>query len=232
MQHTPNHMISSPRPLVSRQRLLRMRRAFDVVAIAASLGGFEALSGVLGALPIDFPVPVLVVQHLSARFPSHLAELLSMRCTLPVAWARSGQILRPGAVYIAPADHHLLAGIARTARLTRSPHVQFVRPSADVLFESVAAIYRERAIAVVLTGTRTDGARGARAIKRAGGRVLAQDESTSVAFGMPQAAIATGCVDFVLPLPTIAPALVALTMVPGAAALLDRPRHAPAVSER
>lgn len=198
-------------------------RAFDVVAMAASLGGLDALSCVLGALPPDFPVPVLVVQHLSARYPSYLVDLLGRRCALSVTWARHGQFLRPGMIYVAPPDQHLLVGRTRMVRLAQTPHVEFVRPSADVLFESVAATYRARAIAVVLTGSRRDGARGACSIKRAGGRVLVQDEATCAAFGMPQAAIAANCVDFALPLPAVAPALVALTMVPGAAALLDRP---------
>lgn len=197
-------------------------RAFDIVAMTASLGGLEALTRVLGALPPDFPVPVLVVQHMSARYPSHLAEILSRRCMLPVTWTHPGQRLRGGGVYVAPPDRHLLVGAGGVVQLSRRPRVQFVRPSADVLFESVAAVYRERAIAVVLTGLCNDGARGANAIKRAGGRVLTQDRGTSKAFGMPQATIITGCVDFVLPLPTIAPALVALTMVPGAASLLSR----------
>lgn len=202
------------------------QRAFDVVAIASSLGGLEALTAVLGPLPKDFAAPILVAQHLSARFDSHLVELLQRRCALDITWARSGQLLRRGAVYIAPPDQHLVVGPAHTARLTQGPHAQFVRPSADVLFASVAAVYRQRAIAVVLTGLRNDGASGVRAVKLAGGRALAQDEATCAAFGMPQAAIATGCVDFVLPLQTIAPALMALTMAPGAAALLNRPSRA------
>lgn len=206
----------------TRLRGVRARRAFDVVAMAASLGGLDALTQVLGALPPNFPAPILVVQHLSARYPSHLVELLARRCALPVVWAGPAQLLRPGAVYVAPPDHHLHVGRSSMAWLSQRPPIQFVRPSADVLFESVAVAYRERAIAVVLTGTRSDGACGVRAIKRAGGRVLTQDAATSAAFSMPQAAITTGCVDFVLPLPTIAPALVALTMVPGAERLLYR----------
>lgn len=208
-------------------RAWRRERAFDIVAIATSLGGLNALTEVLPALPKSFPVPILVVQHLSARFPSHLVEILNRRSALPVTWARTGEQLRHGTVYVAPPDQHLLIGIAHSALLSSSPHVQFARPSADVLFQSVAATYRERAIAVMLTGTRRDGAAGVLAIKRAGGRVLAQDAATSAAFGMPQAAIATGCVDFVLPLRTIAPALVALTMVPGAAAYLRVPPALP-----
>lgn len=204
----------------------RAQRPFDVVAITASMGGLDALSQVLGALPPDFSLPILVVQHLSARFPSQLVDILDRRTVLPVTWAQPGRLLRPGVVYIAPPDWHLLVGSARSVHLSQRPPVQFVRPSADVLFESVAASYGERALAVVLTGSRSDGARGAEAIKRAGGWVLAQDAATCVVFDMPRAAIATGCVDFVLPLPTIAPALVALTMVPGAAALLGRQRRA------
>jgi two-component system, chemotaxis family, protein-glutamate methylesterase/glutaminase len=223
MPQTPDEGLPLVQTTVARRREPRVKRAFDVVAMAASLGGLDALIQVLGALPPTFPAPILVVQHLSARFPSHLVELLDRCCALPIAWAQSGQLLRPGAVYIAPPDQHLLIGMARRARLSRSPHVQFVRPSADVLFESVATTYRERAIAVVLTGRCNDGAHGVCAIKRAGGRVLTQDEATCAAFGMPRAAIASGCVDFVLPLPTIAPALLALTMVQGAAALLNRP---------
>lgn len=225
MQKTSNVSDSAPNSCATQQHgplSGPSGRAFDVVAMAASLGGLDALSCVLGALPPDFPMPVLVVQHLSARHPSHLVELLGRRCSLTVTWACHGQFLRPGMIYIAPPDRHLLASRARMVRLAQTPHVEFVRPSADVLFESVAAVYRARAIAVVLTGTRRDGARGAGAIKRAGGRVLVQDEATCAAFGMPQAAIAAGCVDFALPLPAVAPALVALTMVPGAAALLDR----------
>lgn len=210
-------------------RLLKPTRpAFDIVAITASLGGLDALGRVLGALPPDFPVPILVVQHLSARYPSHLAELLGRRCALPVIWTPPGQRLRGGEVYIAPPDWHILVGSAHTVHLAQTPRVQYVRPSADVLFESVAAIYRERAIAVVLTGMCNDGAQGAHAIKRAGGRVFTQDAATSKAFGMPRATITTGCVDFVLPLAAIAPALVAFTMVPGAAALLSRSTRASA----
>ena len=207
-------------------------RAFDIVAMTASLGGLDALSRVLGALPPDFPVPILIVQHMSARYPSHLAEILSKRCMLPVTWTFPGLRLRGGGVYVAPPDWHLLVGVGGAVQLSRQPRVQFVRPSADVLFESVAAVYRERAIGVVLTGLCNDGARGANAIKRAGGRVLTQDRATSAAFGMPQATITTGCVDFVLPLPTIAPALVTLTMVPGAASLLSRTASAASGSSR
>ena len=112
--------------------------------------------------------------------------------------------------------------------MVQTPPVQFVRPSANLLLESVAAHYGERAIGVILTGGGSDGARGVQAIKYHGGRVLAQDQTTSEKFDMPAAAILTGCVDFVLPLDTLAPALVSLVMVPGAAGLLRVPVSATA----
>jgi two-component system chemotaxis response regulator CheB len=197
--------------------------AFDVVAIAASLGGLNALSHVLAPLPADFPAAILVAQHLEPRYPSILAEILDRRTALPVAWARQGDRLRAGHVSIAPPDHHLLVMPDRTLALSQSPKVRFVRPSADMLFASVAATYQDRAIGIVLTGSGRDGAHGVEAIKKHGGRVLVQDAATASAFGMPGAAIGTRCKDFILPLRTIAPALVALVMVPGAAALLNVP---------
>src|SRR5260370_39568148 len=120
--------------------------------------------------------------------------------------ARENDGLRPATVFIAPPNRHLLVNTDGTLSLSQSELVHFVRPSADLLFESVAASYRDRAIAVVLTGTGSDGAMGVRAIKKMGGTVLAQDEGSSEFFGMPGAAIETGFVDFLLPLPEIAPA--------------------------
>ena len=115
-------------------------------------------------------------------------------------------------MYIAPPDKHLLANQDRTLSLTQSELVHFVRPSADLLFESVAASFRERAIAVILTGSGRDGAMGVKAIKKMGGTVIAQDEETSEFFSMPSAAIETGQVDFILPVDEIPQALVALVV--------------------
>jgi len=191
--------------------------AFDIVVIGASLGGLAALSQLLSALPADFPVPIVVVQHLHARFPSQLPLLLDRSVPLRVKQAEDGERLRPATVYVAPSNRHLLIDQNRTLTLSYAPKVEFARPSVNVLFASVAASIGERAIGIVLTGRLRDGAAGAQAIKQRGGRVLVQDRETSAAFGMPQAAIATGCVDFVLPIPKIACALVSLVMVRGAA---------------
>jgi two-component system chemotaxis response regulator CheB len=186
--------------------------AFDVVALAASAGGVTALGQVVSPLPKNFPAAIVVVQHVDPRHRSLLVEILSRRTTLTVKQAEAGDILRSGTIYIAPPDRHLLVDPGRRLSLSQSELVHFVRPSADLLFESVAASCRERAIAVVLTGTGTDGAMGVRAIKKMGGTVIVQDEQSSEFFGMPGAAIKTGDVDFVLPLEEIPSALETLVI--------------------
>lgn len=186
--------------------------AFDVVALAASAGGIGALGAVLEELPETFPASIVVVQHLDPRHRSLMADILRRRTRLTVAQAREGEGMVPGAVYIAPPDRHLLVNPDGTLSLTQSELVHFVRPSADLLFESVAASYRERAIAVVLTGTGSDGSMGVQAIKKMGGTVIAQDQRSAEFGGMPAAAVQSGNVDFVLPLDEIAPALVTLVV--------------------
>lgn len=186
--------------------------AFDIVALAASAGGLKALSRVLEALPADFPATVVVVQHLDPRHRSLMANILSRRTLLRVKQAEEGEGVCAATVYIAPPNRHLLVNSDGTLSLTQSELVHFLRPSADLLFESVAASYRDRAIAVVLTGTGSDGAMGVQAIKKMGGTVLVQDETTAEFFGMPSAAIQSGSVDFVLPLDEIPLALVTLVV--------------------
>jgi two-component system chemotaxis response regulator CheB len=186
--------------------------AFDVVAVAASAGGLAALSIVLEGLPADFPAGLVVVQHLDRRHRSLLAEILNKRTALRVEEAKDDGRLCPGRVWIAPPNRHLLVNSDGTLSLTQSELVHFVRPSADLLFESVAASYKERAIAVVLTGSGSDGSMGVKAIKKMGGTVIAQDEASSQYFGMPGAAIHTGQVDFILSLDDISPALITLVM--------------------
>jgi two-component system, chemotaxis family, protein-glutamate methylesterase/glutaminase len=186
------------------------RSTFDVIAIATSAGGLKALTRVLAGLPADFPPAIVVVQHLDPRHRSLMADILSRRSTLPVKQAEEGDKLQPGTVFIAPPNKHLLVNPDGSLSLTQSELVHFVRPSADLLFESVAGSFKSRAIAVVLTGTGSDGSMGVQAIKKMGGTVLAQDDSTSEFFGMPNAAIQTGCVDFILTLGEIPAALITL----------------------
>jgi len=184
--------------------------AFDIIAIAASAGGVTALTKLLGRLPADFGATVLIVQHVDPRHRSLMPQVIGRQSRLPVTHAEEGTDLEPCHVYLAPPDRHMLIKRKGTLTLTDTELVNFVRPSADLMFESVAAAYGDRAIAIVLTGTGHDGAMGVTAIKKRGGTVVAQDEASSEFFGMPSSAIKTGAVDMVLPLDEIAPKLVAL----------------------
>ena len=185
---------------------------FDIVALAASAGGLAALIEILSNLPADFKAAIVVVQHLDPRHPSLMAEILSHRTALKVIQGENGDKLIPGTVYIAPPNNHLLVNTDGKISLSQSEMVHFLRPSADLLFESVAASYQERAIAVVLTGTGTDGSMGVEAIKKMGGTVIVEDAKTAEFSGMPAAAIKTGNVDFILPLAEISVALRTLIM--------------------
>nr|AGZ93805.1 cheb methylesterase [Streptomyces sp. WM6391]AGZ94549.1 cheb methylesterase [Streptomyces sp. WM6378] len=147
---------------------------------------------------------MLIVQHLDPRHRTVIAEVLARRMSLPVKLAEDGEHAEPGVVYVAPPDRHLLVGPEGTLSLSQSELVHFLRPSADLLFESVAGAYGPRAIACVLTGTGSDGAMGVDAVKSRGGTVIAQDPATAEFKGMPESAVGTGAVDFVLPLEEIA----------------------------
>lgn len=186
--------------------------AFNVVAIAASAGGLNAINAVLSSLPEDFPIPIVVVQHLDPRHRSLMAEILNRNTGLHVKQAAEGEKIEPSTVYIAPPAHHLLVNPDGSLSLTQTELVHFVRPSADLLFESVAASYKDRCIAVVLSGTGSDGSMGAQAIKKMGGTVIIQSPESAEFTGMPLATLQTRCVDFVLPLEEIASALMTLVI--------------------
>lgn len=182
-----------------------------VVAIAASTGGPAALQRLLSDLPPDFSTPILVVQHIARGFIGGFVGWLNTVCSLEVRIASDGARLEPNTVYVAADDRHLgVSGRSKLALSSAAPIAGF-RPSATFLFESVADAFGEAALAVMLTGMGQDGVAGLRRVKAQGGRVVAQDESTSVVFGMPGAAINAGLVDQVLPLGDIAFELVAAT---------------------
>ena len=187
----------------------RGRAGFEAVGIGASAGGVTALLAVIAALPADFAAPVFVVLHLDPRHHSLLPDLLRRRAAVRVQEAVNDEVVRPGVVYIAPPDKHLLAAHGRIS-LTSSELVHFSRPSIDLLLESVAGTYGPRAIGVVLTGTGMDGATGIRAVKDRGGTTIVQDPEDAEHGGMPRAALATGCVDFKLRLEDVGPALARL----------------------
>lgn len=179
-------------------------RAAELVAIGASTGGPAALNTILGALPADFPAPILIVQHITAGFTSGLITWLGRGCALPVCTAQADERIRPGVVYIAPDDLHLTIGATGRLFLDGGELVNHVRPSVNVLFESVARVFGPAAVGVLLTGMGEDGARGLRAIRQRGGVTIAQDEATSVVYGMPRAAAEMGACSTILPLDQIA----------------------------
>jgi len=178
------------------------------VAFVASAGGVQALGEVLGALPPDLDAALIVLLHLLPDHRSHLAAILGRKTELRVKEAEDGDRLEAGCVYVAPPDVHLYVEAGGTLALRDGPAVNHLRPSGDVLLSSLAEVCGGRCLAVVLTGLGRDGTAGAEAVKKAGGRVIAQDAATSEFPAMPQAAIAAGVVDQVLPLDEIAPAVV------------------------
>lgn len=180
-----------------------------VVALVASSGGLAALSAVLAALPATLPAAVVVLQHLQPGRESLLPRILRGRTPLPVHEADDGVRLQAGTVYVAPPGRHLRIAPGRVIQLTDSEKVEYSRPSADVLLESLAGSGGP-VVAVVLTGRGRDGAAGSLLVHQGGGTVLSQDRATSKHYGMPGAAFAAGGVDQELPLDAIAPRLVHL----------------------
>jgi len=178
------------------------------VAIVASTGGPMALGQLLSALPADIPAPLFVVQHMADGFIEGLANWFQEHSGLKVRVAENGDLASPGTVLLGPDGCHMVVGRGGVIGLDPSAALTGIRPAGDRLFHTVADVYGARAIGVVLTGMGNDGASGAASIKRAGGRVIAQDRATSTIFGMPSAAIEAGVVDEVLPLDAIGKKLV------------------------
>lgn len=175
----------------------------EIVAIGVSTGGPNALATLLTELPPDFPVPIVIVQHMPPMFTRLLAERLSTRCPFPVREAIAGAIVAPGTIWVAPGDYHLSLkqrGASVQLVLDQSPPQNSCRPSVDVLFESVAQIYGNRTLGVILTGMGQDGLRGCQSIRDRNGQILAQDEASSVVWGMPGFVVNAGLADAVLPL--------------------------------
>jgi two-component system chemotaxis response regulator CheB len=182
------------------------QRKIDAVVIASSTGGPKALSRFLSLLPGDFPVPLAVVQHNSSGFDKGFSQWLDGYTKLEVKLADDGEVPRPGRVYIAPTDKHLTMRGMSFAHTNEEP-VNNQKPAADMLFKSAALSLGRSLISVVLTGMGSDGAEGTRKVREMGGITLAQDEESSLIYGMPRAAAETGCVDMVLPLDEIPPEL-------------------------
>ncbi|WP_338086120.1 chemotaxis protein CheB [Gluconacetobacter azotocaptans] len=175
-----------------------------VLAMAASTGGPPAFSHILGALPATFPWPIVLVQHMGAAFMEGFAAWLGTQTSLSVALARQGERLRPGHVHVAPGETHLLVGPGDEIRLSHAPALGGQRPSASMLFSSLAREAGADAVGVLLTGMGEDGAAGLADLRRAGGYTIAEDRSTSVVHGMPGAAERMGAVCVSLPQGAIA----------------------------
>lgn len=198
--------IGSPQP-VERPRPARRHDAdfagMGYLAIAASTGGPPALAKVLEGLPADFPAPVFVVQHMGAPFMEGFASWLDGLLKLKVAVAREGELAAPGRVYVAPGDRHMTLTPGGALRLSDAAPVRGQRPSATVLFESLARTVGRRSVGVLLTGMGEDGAAGLLALREAGGFTIAEHESSAVVYGMPAAAVKLGAAREVLPLTSI-----------------------------
>jgi two-component system chemotaxis response regulator CheB len=204
-------------PRFLRPRVASVDVAHRVVAIGVSTGGPAALGYVLPRLPPDLDAAVVVVQHMPEGFTAMLAERLNLACALPVREAQNGEILRQGRIYVAQGGRHLRIssnGEGPVLLVGSGSPFSTHCPSADVLLQSAAAVFGAKAIGVLLTGMGDDGALGMESIHRVSGPTIAQDEESSVVFGMPRAAIQRGVVDQVLPLERIPEAIVALVAAP------------------
>ncbi|MDJ0388034.1 chemotaxis-specific protein-glutamate methyltransferase CheB [Roseomonas sp. E05] len=179
-----------------------------LLAIAASTGGPPALAQVLGALPADFPLPVLLVQHMGSAFMEGFAAWLDGLVPLAVGIAQEGEAPRPGRVYVAPGDRHLLLGSGGLLRISGERPLSSQRPAATLLFRSVAEVLGPQGLGVLLTGMGEDGAVGLTEMRRAGALTITEHESTAVVYGMPAAAVRMGGSSLSLPLPLIGPRLV------------------------
>jgi len=183
-----------------------------ILAIGASTGGTEAIRELLSGLPADAPGTV-ITQHIPKAFSTAFARRLNENCALRVQEAEEGQQILPGHAYVAPGDRHLRierSGARYLCRLDNGPAVHHLRPSVDVLFQSVAAAAGARSIGVLLTGMGRDGAQGLLAMRNGGSQTIAQDEASSVVWGMPGEAVALGAAQLVLPLSAMAVRLTAL----------------------
>lgn len=204
------HNLPKPKPAIPQPKdpaELKPLHRVDVVTIGVSTGGPNALANLIPAFSANFPVPIVVVQHMPPYFTQLLADRLNSKAKVTVLECKSGTVLQPGHVYIAPGDYHMMVEQHKddvVAVLNQKPPENFCRPSADILFRSVAKVFGRNALAVVLTGMGHDGTDGCQHIQDRGGQVIAQDEATSVVWGMPGFVVKGRLADRILPLDQIA----------------------------
>jgi two-component system, chemotaxis family, protein-glutamate methylesterase/glutaminase len=225
----PSVVVGSPPRATAAAARLRAPVAtappIDVVAIGSSTGGPNALADVLCALPESFPVPIVITQHMPPMFTRLLAERLDSKCALTVREAEAGAVVAPGTVLIAPGDHHMVFG--RDGRdvwviLNQDPPENACRPAVDVMFRSVVSVYGRGVLGVILTGMGQDGLRGSELVRESGGSVFAQDEESSVVWGMPGFVTRSGLANRVIALPAMATAIQAAVVGSRRPATLQR----------
>ena len=193
-------------------RVKKPNRKFKAIVIGTSAGGLDALARILPDLPADFPVPVLVVQHISASSDSYLIEYLNNMSLIRIKEAEDKEPLLPGIVYFAPPDYHLMAEEDATVSLSNSEKVNYSRPSIDVLFETASWVFRDKLIAVIMTGANWDGAKGMKVISEAGGYTLVENPETAAVPRMPASALDLIIPDRIAALEEIAQILKELVM--------------------
>jgi two-component system chemotaxis response regulator CheB len=179
-----------------------------LIAIGSSTGGPQALFSLLSGLDVSLAQPILITQHMPSTFTSLLAVHISKASNMPCAEARDGELIRPGHIYLAPGDYHMVAersGRGNVLRLTQNERENFCRPAVDPMLRSLIPLYGSQLLVIILTGMGSDGCKGSQAVAAAGGSVIAQDEETSVVWGMPGAVATAGVCSAVLPLSDIAP---------------------------
>jgi two-component system chemotaxis response regulator CheB len=197
-------------PQVIENKPLASHKKINCIVIAASTGGPMALCQLCSGLPADFPVPLILVQHNTSGFDKGFVQWLDGYAHLKVSIAEEGAVPSKGNVYVAPTDRHIILK-DNTISFEDGPPVNNQKPAADILFKSAASLYGDSLVSVVLTGMGNDGASGTREVRQAGGITIAQDESSSMIYGMPKAAVETGAVDMILPLNEISKKLIFLT---------------------
>lgn len=212
------HSLLTPTPSLRQSSRLpstvKIRYTPKIVAVGASTGGPLALQELFASLPMDFSLPIVCVQHISLGFLQGLIDWLATSCKLPIEVAQIGERPKPGRIYFPPERQHLQIDHQGRFVHSQSPPVDSHRPSVTALFSSVAQFYRRKSIGILLTGMGRDGADGMKAISDVGGMTIAQDEATSVVFGMPKEAISIGAAQQVLPIQKIGPTLLKIIRDP------------------
>ena len=230
---SPSPAAQEPAPRIAPPPRSPLPVRADLLAIGVSTGGPNALAAIIPLLPAEFPLPVVVVQHMPPVFTRFLAERLSSMSRLRVREGEEGGLVEPGVVWIAPGNYHMTVrreGDLVRLGLNQEPPENSCRPAVDPLFRSAAELFGNRSVGLILTGMGQDGLRGAEQIRHVGGQVLAQDEASSVVWGMPGAVVGAGLADLVLPLDHVATVLTRvaqtgrLTRLPGAMPL-PTPSH-------